>query len=134
MGIPLMSENIVSDVVIYQRATNMNLDQRVPLSLTFNSSTIFIPYSMDFTQREYTFKYYTILDVISAIGGVNAFIAPVMSKLAPLFVLGFLFKLAVIIKGKYMDAYRNELTQFVKYALDQLNQMSKNSNSTSQQA
>jgi hypothetical protein len=57
---------------------------------------------MDFTQREYTYKYFTFLDVISAIGGVNAFIGPLVRNLAPFVMLYFMYKLAVIIKGKYL--------------------------------
>jgi hypothetical protein len=87
----------------------MDLDLRVPLDDTYNSSTIFIPFSNDFTRREYTYKYFTILDIISAIGGVNAFIGPLVRKLAPFLMLLFMFKLAVIIKGKYLQEYRKEL-------------------------
>lgn len=86
---------------------------------------------MDFTQREYTYKYFTFLDVISAIGGVNAFISPIVKNLAPLFMLYFMYRLAVIIKGKYLEEYRQELKEFVKYASDQLNLIIKTSKSSS---
>ena len=64
---------------------------------------------MDFTQRKYFWSYYHVLDVVSAIGGVNAAFAPLLKKIAPWFMLYFLYALACIIKGKYLEDYRNEL-------------------------
>ena len=61
-----------------------------------------------------------MLDVISAIGGVNAAISPILNKLAPLFVIYFLLALSTIIKGKYLDEYRDELSKVVEFVLDQL--------------
>lgn len=106
----------------------MNIDKKVPIStMPFNSSNIIIPFAMDFTQRQYSWSYYTILDVISAIGGVNAAFAPILKKIAPVFMLYFLYCLASIIKDKYLKDYRDELTSFVKYALFQLTEMSRQS-------
>jgi hypothetical protein len=39
---------------------------------------------------------------VSEIGGVNAAFSPVLKKLAPFFMLYFLYALAVIIKDKYL--------------------------------
>ena len=64
---------------------------------------------MDFTQRKYYWSYYTILDVVSAIGGVNAAFTPLLKKVAPWFMLYFLFALARILKDKYLEDYRREL-------------------------
>ena len=62
--------------------------------------------------------------MVSAIGGANAAISPTLRKLAPLFMLYFLYALACIIKGKYLQEYRDELTSVVDYSLNQLKAMS----------
>jgi hypothetical protein len=53
------------------------------------------------------------MDVVAAVGGVNAAFTPLLKKLAPFFMLYFLYALACIIKGKYVQDYRNELTSVV---------------------
>jgi hypothetical protein len=53
---------------------------------------------MNFVQREYTFTYVHFGDIMSAIGGINAFLTPLVAKLVPLFVLWFLFELGKIIQ------------------------------------
>ena len=49
------------------------------------------------------------MEILAAIGGINAFITPLVSKLLPFFVLAFLFSLAKIIKDYASKAYRDEL-------------------------
>ena len=49
------------------------------------------------------------MDILASIGGLNAFITPLMSKLIPFFVIAFLFRLAKIIKDYASKAYRDEL-------------------------
>lgn len=90
----------------------------------FNSSDVHIPFKLDFTQRKYFWSYFHIMDVVSAIGGVNAAFTPLAKKLAPWFMIYFLYALAKIIKNKYLQEYRNELQSVVKYALNQLKMMS----------
>ena len=103
----------------------MNINMRVPLStLTFNSSNVHIPFKLDFTERKYYWTYFTFLDIISAIGGINAAFTPLLKKIAPWFMIAFLYALANIIKGKYLEDYRKELQSVVQYALDQLKVMS----------
>ena len=81
----------------------MNSDGRVPVSsLPFNSSNVHIPFKADFTQRKYFWSFYHFMDIVSAIGGVNAAFTPLLKKLAPFFMIAFLIALASIIKGKYL--------------------------------
>lgn len=49
------------------------------------------------------------MDILASIGGLNAFITPIVSKLVPFFVIAFLFSLAKIIKDYASKAYRDEL-------------------------
>jgi|TARA_B110000285_G_scaffold198633_1_gene231224 hypothetical protein len=124
-GFPVITKDINVEKILYSRALNMNENQRVPVSLlAFNSSNVHIPLKMDFTQRKYFWSYYTILDVVSAIGGVNAAFSPLLKRLAPWFMLYFLYALACIIKEKYLKEYRNELTTVVNYSLNQLKMLS----------
>lgn len=51
---------------------------------------------------------------MSAIGGINAFLTPIVAQLMPIFVLWFLFELGKIIKDQYVEAYRNELFNFIR--------------------
>ena len=52
---------------------------------------------MNYVQREYTFKYVGWGDIMSAIGGINAFLTPIVRNIMPLFILWFLFELAKIV-------------------------------------
>ena len=49
------------------------------------------------------------MDILATIGGINAFITPLVSKLIPFFVIAFLFRLAKIVKDYASKAYRDEL-------------------------
>jgi hypothetical protein len=121
--------------VLYSRALNMNINMRIPVASTlFNSSNVHIPFQLDFTQRKYFWSYFHIMDVVAAVGGVNAAFTPILKKLAPFFMLWFLFALARIIKNNYIQAYRNELTSVVQYALDQLKLMSEESSNIAYKA
>ena len=103
LGIPLITEDVEVDKVLYSRALNMNFNQRVPVSdRPFNSSNVHIPFKLDFTQRKYFWSYFHLLDVVSSIGGVNAAVTPVLNKLMPWFMLYFLYALACIIRENYL--------------------------------
>ena len=68
---------------------------------------------MDFTQRKYFWSFFTFMDVVSAIGGVNAAFTPILKKIAPWYMLYFLYALASILKDKYLEEYRKELEKVV---------------------
>lgn len=86
-----------------------NIDNRIPLANKYNSTTQTILFRFDFTERQFTFKYFLFMDILASIGGLNAFITPLVSKLVPFFVIAFLFRLAKIIKDYASKAYRDEL-------------------------
>ena len=123
-GLPVVANDIEVNQVLFSRALNMNFNSRVPVSdQPFNSSDVHIPFKLDFTQRKYFWSYFAFMDVVSAIGGVNAAITPLMKKFAPWFMVYVLYALAKIIKNKYLEDYRNELGSVVNNALNQLKTM-----------
>ena len=50
-----------------------------------------IGFDVDYVERLYTFKYFDINDVIHAIGGLNAFINPILKWLVIAFIIFYLF-------------------------------------------
>ena len=57
----------------------------------------------DFTQRVYDVHFYSIMDVLSKVGGLKASITPIMGYFLPLLTLHFLYSLAGIIDDKLED-------------------------------
>ena len=57
----------------------------------------------DFTQRIYDVQYYSLLDVLSKLGGLRASILPIIAYFVPLLTLHFLYTLAGIIDDKLED-------------------------------
>lgn len=47
-----------------------------------------------YIERIYTYKYYGISDIMAGIGGMNAFVGPLLRALIPYFVVLFLYQLA----------------------------------------
>ena len=76
---------------------------------------------MNFVQREYSFTYVAWGDIMSAIGGINAFLTPIVAQFMPFFVLWFLFELGKIIHDQYKEAYRKELFNFIKLTYIKMN-------------
>jgi len=58
---------------------------------------------MNFVERSYTLKYFTVFDIMSKIGGFRASIMPIVGELAPFFVLFFLVSLSQIIQEKLKE-------------------------------
>ncbi len=59
--------------------------------LYFRTMNIDIGFDVDYVERLYTFKYFSIGDVIHAIGGLNAFIGPILKWLVIGFIIFYLF-------------------------------------------
>ena len=67
-----------------------------------------------FTEKQYTVTFFDIFDIITTLGSLLAFFNPIMDRIAPLFILMFLIKLANIIKEMYLHEYRDELIVIIK--------------------
>ena len=63
---------------------------------SFNTSSVFIPIAPVFTERRFTYSYFSMQDVFKQIGGINAFIKPFFGALGPFLVFYFLYMLSVI--------------------------------------
>lgn len=50
-----------------------------------------------------------MINVISSIGGVNAFFGPLLNVMTPILGLNFLYKLSEIIKDRVDKEYRSKL-------------------------
>jgi hypothetical protein len=50
-----------------------------------------IGFEVDFVERVYEFQYFNASDVLSAIGGLNAFINPILKWLVIAFIIFFLY-------------------------------------------
>ena len=60
------------------------------------------------------------MDILATIGGINAFITTLVSKLIPFFVIAFLFRLAKIVKDYASKAYRDELISTLALSVNML--------------
>ena len=109
LGIPYHFVDYVKENMDLFKVQESNIDNRIPLANKYNSTTQTILFRFDFTERHFTFAYFNNLDILASIGGLNAFITPLVSKLVPFFVIAFLFRLAKIIKDYASRAYRDEL-------------------------
>ena len=76
-----------------------------------NSSDINILFDYDFTERQVTYEYYHVADIVSQIGGIFAFIRPILDLITPLFILYFLYSLAIILNSQAKQAYHDELVE-----------------------
>jgi hypothetical protein len=83
---------------------------------SFNSSTILMQLNFDFTQRVFSYNYFTFADILSRIGGLQGSIMPLLGQLTPLFMLYFLVKLCEIIKEKLEESYLKDAAKFATLA------------------
>ena len=95
----------------------LNVDQngKVPLKIKSASvgdekkedvdSDVVIPIDYSTTNVIYEIEYFGGLDIISSIGGVNAFFAPMLKVFAPILCLSFLVKFSYFIKRKDLRTY-----------------------------
>lgn len=116
MGIPRSYADREIEYLHYDKVLNVNIDGRVPIEQKYNSSIINIPIEVDYTERKYIHQYYTIGDIMSAIGGINAFFRPIVSFLAPIWIIIFLSDLSRIFQEKNQHNYYLELNQFLEFS------------------
>ena len=92
----------------------LNVDQngKVPLKIKLDEdmnktldSDVVIPIDYSTTNVIYEIEYFGGLDVISSIGGVNAFFAPMLKVFAPILCLSFLVKFSYFVKRKDLRTY-----------------------------
>ena len=63
----------------------------------------------DFTEKNYEIHYFGYMDILGILGGLNASIGPILGIFSPLFIMNYLYLLALLIVGKYKEQYHDEL-------------------------
>lgn len=97
--IPNGWEDIESKQIVYSANTNVDKDAYVPLLDHHGSASasISVTVDFDFTHRYYKINYYTVVNILSALGGLKASLTPIISYLMPLLALSFFYQMAAII-------------------------------------
>lgn len=58
---------------------------------------LYIGFDFDFTVQTYTYEHYSMVDVVSKIGGISATIKVLLTFMAPFFAFKFMFIFANIL-------------------------------------
>ena len=113
LWVPLEYEDLTSEDILYTKVRDSDADMTVPIAPTYNSTGVYIPLDFDFTERKYTYHYFTTRDIITNIGGLNVFIVKLLGIVAPFFVMYFLYCLGKLLQEKNLAAYRKERKAFL---------------------
>ena len=89
--------DLIKTHISFKKNLNINQDGRVPMRPGTNSSTINVMIDYDFTERQITYDYYSTFDVFAKIGGIFAFVGPIVATMTPFVALYFLYALANIL-------------------------------------
>jgi hypothetical protein len=116
LGIPISYKDINNTSVFYDPVLNKDEDSRVPLMSrsSFNSSNFWVPIQTDFTERQFQYRYNGLSDVMGSIGGLNAFIKPILGYATPYFILIFMYMLSRIIWHRYEKDFHYQAIEFLK--------------------
>ena len=63
----------------------------------------------EFTEIQYTIKYFGFADILGKIGGISASLKPILGILAPWLIILYLSTLANIILERNKSKYQNEI-------------------------
>lgn len=89
-GIPVVYSDIVTNRIIWTRSTKYDEKGEALKRGKMKGNALVMPIDFDFTQREYTKKYFDFGDVLSKLGGLRASIFPIFGWFTPFYVLYFL--------------------------------------------
>ena len=64
-------------------------------------ANISVTVDFDFTHRFYKINYYTVVNILSALGGLKASLTPIVGYLMPLLDLSLFYQMAAIIQENY---------------------------------
>lgn len=99
-GIPFQYSNLVTNRLLWTRSTKYDENGEENVRSKRSSNTLIMPIDFDFTQREYTIKFFDFWDILAKIGGLRAAIFPFFMFFMPLLVLYFLIELSTITKER----------------------------------
>ena len=115
-GFPVSPQDIVLRNVIWLKTQVVNDDFKLDVRTEFNRSVIQANIDFDYTERQFFLHFYSIMDILSTLGGLRASILPILQNFVPLMVLHFLWSLAGIIYDSTQRQRQTELLRFVKAA------------------
>ena len=78
LGYPATTEDIVKKRVIWQKTQTINDDHKTGIRNDFNRSTIQSNIDFDYTERVYDVHFYSVIDILSKLGGLRASILPIL--------------------------------------------------------
>jgi hypothetical protein len=111
LGVSLeFADRIVTNITLKSNL-NINVKGRVPVHELnyFKSSDVVIMLAHEFTEVEYTIKYFGYADIIGKIGGIAASLAPILGIFAPMFILFYLSTLGDIILERNKSKFEQEV-------------------------
>ena len=91
LGVAVQWKDEVTQNLVYDRNLNENVDMRTPKTAHFNDTNVNIMFTFDWNQREYILHYFGMEDIITSVGGMLAFLTPLINFLSPYFIIYFLF-------------------------------------------
>ena len=105
-------DKIVSNITL-KKSLNINVNGRVPVhdGTYYTKSDVNIMLDHDFTEVQYTIKYFGFADILSKIGGIIASLNPVMHLITPMLIIFYLSKLSQVILDKNKEKYEKELIE-----------------------
>ena len=94
----MFADRIVTNITLKSNL-KINIEGRVPLhdGDYFNSSDVVVMLSHEFTEVQYTIKYFGFADILGKIGGIIASLKPILEIIAPWLIILYLTTLADII-------------------------------------
>ena len=119
LGVPITYNDDVERKIIWTKSTEYDENGEANIRDKRSSNTLTMPVDFDFTQREYTLKFYDFGDILAKIGGLRASIMPFFLFFAPLLVLYFLIELAKITKTNTEKQATDECRQLCEFSFKQ---------------
>ena len=101
---------------MYDAVANKNKDGRVASVEKFEDISITIPFDVDFTDRIFTYEYYSVLDLITLTGGMLAsagFLGWIVIYFIPIWGLYHLYLLSSTFKEKAEYEFKKQLVNFL---------------------
>jgi hypothetical protein len=116
LGIANSFSDEISRKVIMSPSSDTNDMQMTDLASTYKSSTLMINFHFNFVERVFELKYFTYMDILSKIGGLQASLLVIIKFGAPMLSLWFLGELAKIIKNKVKTDFKVSLNNYLNLA------------------
>lgn len=110
-GIPLFFESKEYQRIFWSSQMRLDTDLRVPKkhSSEVDGSEMVANVIFNFEERQFTFTYFSMADVLMSVGSLKSAIQPVIDYLLPMLGLWFLIALAGVINRNAVKTFETEL-------------------------